>query len=181
MLRYSVVWFLVGLGLMAPGCAERSTGEGALSTATDESSIAAADGATFLLAEEPEGAVGVIAAREQGVDNEPIVVVGRVGGQANPWIEGRAAFMLLDPSMMVVTEGEAMAEGVLCTGDCCAAERSNCTTIVKFVDQGGRPLAIDSRKLLGIQESDLLVVRGKAQKDEHGNFAVIADGVYVRR
>jgi hypothetical protein len=179
MLRYSITWIVLGLSLATQGCGEGSAV--AVPATTDKSPVATADGTHFLLAEEPEGAVGVIAAREQGVDDEPIVVVGRVGGQANPWIEGRAAFMLLDPSMMVVSEGEATGEGVLCTGDCCAAERANCTTMVKFVDENGRPLGVDSRKLLGIQESDLLVVRGKAKRDEHGNFAVIADGVYIRR
>lgn len=179
MQRQTMVCIFVGLACVVQGCGDR--GASTSLAKNDITPVSIADGANFLLADEPDGAVGVIAARELGVNDEPIVIVGRVGGQANPWIEGRAAFMLLDPSMSVVSEGEDTGEGVLCMGDCCAAERANCTTMVKFVDQTGRPLGIDSRKLLGIEESDLLVVRGKAQKDEHGNFAIIADGIYVRR
>ena len=72
-------------------------------------------------------------------------------------------------------------EDELCTGDCCALERAACTTLVKVVDEGGRVLAVDARKLLGVAANDMVVVRGKVSKDEAGNFSVLADGVHVRR
>ena len=62
------------------------------------------------------------------------MLVGRIGGSANPWIDGRAAFTLLDASMTVIAEGGDSAEGELCTGDCCATERLACTTLVKVVE-----------------------------------------------
>jgi hypothetical protein len=142
---------------------------------------ASIDGSRFLLADEPEDAVGVIEARESAEDGAPIVVVGRIGGAANPWVEGRAAFTLIDASMAMVAEGEDDEEGELCTGDCCAADRAGCTTLVKVVDADGRVLAADSRQLLGLAENDTVVVRGKANKDATGNFIVLAEGVYVRR
>ncbi len=139
------------------------------------------DASQFQLTEEPDGAVGVIAARESAEDGAPIVLVGRVGGSANPWIKGRAAFTLLDASMSVVAEGEDSAEGEICTGDCCALERQNCTTLVKVVDSKGKLVAVDSRELLGLKESDMVVVKGTAQKDKTGNFVMLASGVFVRR
>ena len=42
----------------------------------------AVDGSKFLLADEPEEAMGVIEARESAEDGAPIVVVGRIGGAA---------------------------------------------------------------------------------------------------
>ena len=42
-------------------------------------------------------------------------------------------------------------------------------------------LAADARQLLGVAENDMVVVRGKASKDDNGNFSVLADGVHVRR
>ncbi|MCA9240597.1 MAG: hypothetical protein KDA37_10370, partial [Planctomycetales bacterium] len=45
------------------------------------------DGSEFLLSEEPDGAVGVIAARESSEDGAPLVLVGRIGGASNPWVE----------------------------------------------------------------------------------------------
>lgn len=139
------------------------------------------DASQFQLEEEPDGAVGVIAARESAEDGNPIVLVGRVGGSANPWIDGRAAFTLLDASMSVVAEGKDSGEGEICTGDCCALERQNCTTLVKVVDSKGKLVAVDSRELLGLKESDMVVVKGTAQKDKTGNFVMLARGVFVRK
>ena len=146
-----------------------------------ESAASDIDATRFLLDEEPDGAVGVIAARESAEDGEPLVLVGRVGGSANPWIDGRAAFTLLDASMTVVAEGGDSVEGELCTGDCCATERLACTTLVKVVDASGQVVRVDSRKLLGLKESDMVVVEGKAKKDQSGNFSMLANHVFVRR
>ncbi len=139
------------------------------------------DASSFLLSEEPIGAVGVIAARESAEDGEPLVLVGRIGGATNPWIVGRAAFMLLDASMSVVAEGEDSEDGELCMGDCCATERLNCTTLVKIVDGQGQLVSVDSRELLGLKESDMVVVKGTAKKDKTGNFVMLAKSIYVRK
>ncbi len=138
------------------------------------------DGSRFRLSEEPDGAVGVIDARESAEDGAPLVLVGRIGGVGNPWIEGRAAFTLLDASMSVVADGEASGEGELCAADCCATERLSCTTNVKVVDDEGRLIGVDSRELLGVRQADMVVVRGHAKKDKDGNFVMLASGVYVR-
>lgn len=166
---------LVGV-LFALGCSGTSEAPDAAARR-----IAAVDGSKYLLAEEPEDALGVIDARESAEDGAPITVVGRIGGSANPWVEGRAAFMLLDASMLVVAEGEEGAADELCLGDCCADQRAGCTTLVKVVDAEGRVLPADSRQLFGLAESDAVVVVGKAQKDQNGNVVVLASGVYVRR
>ncbi|QEG37204.1 hypothetical protein [Bythopirellula goksoeyrii] len=139
------------------------------------------DGSKFLLAEEPDDAIGVIEAREEAEDGEPLVLVGRIGGSTNPWIEGRAAFMLLDASISVIDEGEECEEGEICTGDCCATDRANCTTLVKVLDANGQLVTVDSRELLGLKESDMVVVAGNAKKDDSGNFVMLANGVYIRR
>lgn len=138
------------------------------------------DGSKYLLSEEPDGAVGVIAARESAEDGKPLVMVGRIGGTANPWIEGRAAFTLLDASMTVVAEGE-MSEGAICTEACCDEERLACTALVKVIDPDGQLIAMDSRQLLGVKADDMVVVEGKAQKDKAGNFVMLANRVYIRR
>ena len=164
---------LPGLG----GCGTSSTEPSDTIAAT----AASLDGSKYLLGEEPDGAVGVIAARESAKDGDPVVIVGRIGGAANPWIEGRAAFMLLDASKLMVAEGQDSSEGELCTGDCCALERAGCTTLVKVVDAEGKLVGADSRQLLGLTSDDMVVVRGKAKKDESDNFTVLADAVYIRR
>jgi hypothetical protein len=146
-----------------------------------EMTNASFDGSKYLLAEEPDGAVGVIEARESAKDGEPVVIVGRIGGAENPWIEGRAAFMLLDASKVIVAAGEDTSEKELCTEDCCAVERAGCTTLVKIMDASGKVVTADARKLLGLTTEDMVVVRGKAKKDERDNFTVLADAVHIRR
>ncbi|TWU22735.1 hypothetical protein [Bythopirellula polymerisocia] len=178
MKQFPFVPLLILLSLpLAIGCG--SAGE---STATAPiATPVSIDGSKFLLAEEPEDAVGVIEARESSEDGKSLALVGRIGGSTNPWIEGRAAFMLLDASMSVVAEGEDCEDGEICTGDCCATERLECTALVKLVDAEGKLVSVDSRELLGLKESDLIVVKGQAKKDESGNFVMLAKSIYIRR
>jgi hypothetical protein len=165
------------LSIAGAGCGSSSSA----SVDTNAVTPVSFDGSKYVLAEEPDGAVGVIAARETAQDGEPIVVVGRIGGATNPWIEGRAAFMLLDASMVIVADGTDGADGEICMDDCCATERLTSTTLVKVVDGGGQVLTVDTRQLLGVAANDMVVVRGTVSKDESGNFVVLADGVHVRR
>lgn len=138
------------------------------------------DTAKYILAEEPDDAVGVMIAREDAKDKDEIVLVGRIGGRKNPWIKDRAAFMMIDAAMTVVAEGEESGEGEICLDDCCAALRTDCTTLVKVVDARGSVLPIDARKLLSANENDLVVVKGKVRRDEANSFSIEASGVYVR-
>jgi hypothetical protein len=169
--------------LLIAAAATAVAGCGNSSPSGDVVSVTAAaiDGSKYLLANEPDEAVGVIEARESAEDGAPIVVVGRVGGATNPWVDGRAAFTLIDASMVVVAGGEDDAEGELCLEDCCAEDRAACTTLVKVLDANGKVIAADSRQLLGLTEDDTVVIRGKANKDASGNFVVVAEGVFVRR
>ena len=139
------------------------------------------DGARYTLAEEPDDAIGVIDARESADDGAPLTVVGRIGGTTTPWVNGRAAFTLLDASLVLVAEGADSGLGEICTGDCCATERAHATMLVKILDESGRVLEVDSRQLLGIAENDMVVVCGKAKKDKNGNVALVANAVFVRR
>jgi hypothetical protein len=156
-------------------------GGGAPTDADLRAAAAKIDAAKYVLAEEPDDAVGVIAARAAANNGDPIVVVGRIGGATNPWVAGRAAFMLLDASLTVVANGTKPTENQICMDDCCAIQRAASTTLVKVVDERGSVVAADARLLFGVAADDMVVVRGKVSKDEDGNFAVLADGIHVRR
>jgi len=130
----------------------------------------------YILSSEPDGAVGVVAAREKAEDKKPLVVVGRVGGGIKPWIEGRAAFVMVDAAAAFEADDQC-PDGCNCHAD----ELADATTLVKFLDEQGRTLEIDARELLGIKESQMVVVRGKAKRDQDGNLTVMADGLYIRR
>ena len=54
------------------------------------------------------------------------------------------------------------------------------TALVQVVDAQGSVPAVDARKLLGLEEGQIIVLRGEAQIDGLGNLAVRAARVYVR-
>ena len=68
-------------------------------TANAPTNSATIDGSKYLLGSEPEGGSGVIEIRDQAKDQDDVVIVGRIGGSENPWVDGRAAFSIVDVSL----------------------------------------------------------------------------------
>jgi hypothetical protein len=130
------------------------------------------------LSQEPAGAIEVLDAREEAKDGEPIVIVGRLGGGLKPWIDGRAAFLLVDTRIL-----PSCSDGEKCEAGCpdCAKEMLAASTMVKFLGEDGKILPVDARELLGVPEESTVVVRGLASRDTAGTLTVAADGVFVRR
>ena len=91
----------VGL-LVVIGCSQESP-----TTTTQQvtNSASAVDGSKYLLNSEPDDAMDVIKVRKEAKDDENIVIVGRIGGSENPWVEGRAAFSIVDPSLKPCEDG----------------------------------------------------------------------------
>lgn len=172
-MRNTALYILLILASATVGCGKSSVA----SNPSAEGPQASLDRSKYELSDEPSGAVGVIAAREQAQNDQELVVVGRVSDR----IEGLAAFTLLDASMKLVGEGQVSGERELCKASCCNAERAGCTLLVKLVGEDGRPLPVDSQQLLGFNDSDTLVVKGRVVKDESENLFLVAQGVYVRK
>jgi hypothetical protein len=163
--------------LLIAGCTQDSSTETTSTTNTPPSAI---DGSKYLLNEEPTDVVTVIEAREQSEDGEDVVLVGRIGGSVNPWVEGRAAFSIVDPTLKACSDipGD---ECKIPWDYCCETHKlPTSTALVKFVDADGRPLKADARELLSLKELQTVVVRGKAKRDEAGNLTVLASGLFVR-
>ena len=173
--QLSIPAVLAGLFLVA-GCSQEPTPS---TTATSEPA-SAIDGSQFILNEEPSEAATVIEAREKSEDGEDVVLVGRIGGSVNPWVEGRAAFSIVDQSLKACSD----IPGDECKKPwdyCCETDKLPASTaFVKFVDDDGRPLKADARELLNLQELQTVVVRGKAKRDEVGNLTVLASSLFVR-
>ena len=135
----------------------------------------------YRLPAEPAGAKGVIDVRKDAKDGDDVVIVGRVGGSQKPFVEGRAAFTIVDPSLVPCNEKE---------GDTCATPWDFCcdtkedlaraTVMVRFVDAQGKTLAHDAKALLGVEPLQTVVVKGKAKRDSEGNLTIVATSVYVR-
>jgi hypothetical protein len=150
----------------ATGCAR---------TAADQ--VTAVPDSKYQLAAEPAGALDVIDLREKAKDGEPVVVLGRVGGGVKPWIDGRAAFLLVDERVAPSCDDEKCGEN--CPH--CAQELAEATTMVKFLGEDGKVLPVDARQLLGLGEEQTVVIRGIANRDKSGNVSITAAGIFVRR
>lgn len=134
--------------------------------------------ANYVLVTEPTGSVAVGEARNSINDGEEVVLVGRIGGSAEPFVDGLAAFTIVDPKVPHC----AAEEGCPTPWDYCCMQndvKDNIAT-VKIVDDRGQPVSRDARELLGVKELNTVVVHGTAQRDAEGNFALLADKVFVK-
>lgn len=174
--RHDVTFFGLALVLLA-GC---GGGDRAL-----EPAAGPAPGPTvpaesqFLLAAEPSEAQSVLEVRESADDGQSVVVVGRIGGDVSPWVEGLAAFSIVDASLPPCNE----IEGDNCPTPwdyCCEADLPEARTAVRVVDDQGKIVSTGAKDLLGVEELQTVVVEGTAKRDEAGNVTVLATGVYVR-
>ena len=175
-MKRNIYALTVTMTVAAAGCADQTPSAPSVSVNT-----VSVDKSKYVLASEPAGAIGVVTAREEVEDDQAVVIVGRIGGSAKPWIEGRAAFVLADAAALA----EACADGHCeegCTKPCCARDKElfSSTALVKFIDEQGRTLPLDARQLFNIKEKDMVVVRGIAKRDDAGNLTVLADGLYLR-
>jgi len=133
----------------------------------------------YVVKTEPAGALAVGDARSSVKDQQEVVVVGRIGGSVKPFVEGVAAFTIVDLKVPYC----APDEGCPTPWDYCCEQgqvKSN-IAMVKVVDSQGQPVAQDARALLGVAELNTVVVRGRAERDADGNLAVLAQEVFLRK
>ena len=143
-----------------------------------ESPPVASGGSEYLLTAEPSGAQEVLQAISDAGNDEEVVVVGRIGGEVNPWVEGLAAFSIVDRKLKACND----IEGDNCATPwdyCCEAELAKSKTLVEIVDGNDSTVKTDARQLLNLKELQTVVVKGKAARDEANNLTVLATGVYV--
>ncbi|MDF1742735.1 MAG: hypothetical protein P1V19_03515 [Gimesia sp.] len=133
-----------------------------------------------LLTSEPAGAKEVIQARKSAKNDEEVVLVGRIGGSENPWIEGRAAFSIVDNSLKACSD--IPGDGCDKPWDyCCETDKlPTAMALIKVVDAEGKLINSDARKLFKLKELQTVVVKGKAKRDDAGNLTVFASGIFVR-
>jgi hypothetical protein len=147
-------------------------------TRSQDDAVALAN-SDFLLTDEPSGAIDVLAARKDAKDQQDVVVVGRIGGRPNLWIEGTAAFPIVDRSLKPCNE----IEGDTCATPwdyCCEPELPQATALVTLIDDAGKTLKNDPREMLHVQELQTVVVQGKAKRDDAGNLTILASKVFVQ-
>ena len=156
------------------GCSTENGSEKA-----DTARQASAEGAVYLTPTAPDAPLDIIPMRESIGSGEDVVVVGRIGGSHEPWVEGMAAFSIVDRSLAACTD----IPGDKCPTPwdyCCATDKlPGSTTLVKIVDDKDQVISTDARELLGLTELQTVIVTGKASKDDAGNVTILARKVYI--
>ena len=177
MKKHLAVFASLALAGSLAGCSQDPT----VTAAPDANNSANMDGSVYLLAAEPEGAADVIQVRADAADGDEVVVVGRIGGSGNPWIEGRAAFSIVDGSLKACSD----IPGDNCPQPwdyCCETSKlPGAAALVKVVDDNGDLVEADAKGLLNVKELSRVVVQGKAQRDDAGNLTILARGVFVKQ
>lgn len=170
-------FILVGLVLLFAGCKESTT---AMTDGPSHNRQEIDSGKTQYETEtEPADAMPVGEAKEKVEDGQDVTLVGIVGGSSQPFVEGLAAFTVVDPKV----EYCAPEEGCPTPWDYCCTQdqvKENIAT-VKIVNDEGKPVAQDAREFLNIKELSTVVVTGKAKRDDQGNLTVAASKLFVRK
>lgn len=168
-------FIMITFAALTAGCGQ--TADAPSNQATKPTSVTATASAELLLTEQPANAKPVAEVLESAKDGVDVTILGRIGGAQNPWVEGRAAFTIVDPKLDPCGEDE----GCPTPWDyCCSTDQlPDNRAMIKFVDAAGDTLEQDARQLLGVKELQTVVVKGKAKRDETGNLTVLASAVFV--
>lgn len=163
-------YVLAGAIALIAGCGGAEVAEQAATTTSADSA--------YLASSEPADAMPVGEAREKATDGEELTLVGLIGGSSEPFVDGLAAFTIVDPKIPYCADDE----GCPTPWDYCCTQdqvKDNIAT-VKVVDESGAPVSKTARDLLGVNELATVVVHGVAKRDEQGNLTVETSDVFVR-
>ena len=163
------------LATVSVSCNQSATPQADLRSPATTAVVASAS--KVLLTEQPADGKPVGELRASTTDGAEITILGRIGGDTNPWVEGRAAFTIVDPKL----EPCKPEEGCLTPWDyCCSTDQIPANrALIKVVDDAGRTVEQDARQVLGVKELQMVLVKGTAKRDEAGNLTVLASGVYL--
>jgi len=180
MVRMKLVCSGLLIAVALVGCTSHDAEQSSPAVSAAVTKGPSAEGQNLLLPSEPDGAQDVIAMRESAADGDDVVVVGRIGGSENPWVDGRAAFLIVDSSLQACSD----IPGDKCETPwdyCCQTDKLPASKVlVKFTGEDGGLMPTDARTLLGVTELQTVVVQGKLKKDESGSMSVLASAMYVR-
>lgn len=146
-----------------------------------EVSSAAALPPGLLLAQEPEGVQGLVAALTSAKDGEQVTLRGRVGGRRAPFVSGRAVMVLVDLSVPYCGENGDDDHCRTPWDYCCepADHLAKHAVTVQVVDQNGEVLRADLNGAGGLAPLRKVAVQGTLRQDGSGGRTVQATGIYV--
>ncbi len=165
MLRISLFGLcLASLSVLVSGCTE-SGANGASSK--------------YLLAKEPADAKNIATIAESAKNNDEVVAVGRIGGSETPFVEGQAAFTIVDLSLVPCNEKDD--DSCQTPWDyCCDTDKLKTHSVaVQMVDDQGKPVKVGAKELLKVKELQTLVIKGKVER-AGDTVTILANSLFVR-
>ena len=136
-------------------------------------------GAQYLTDVEPANSTPVGDARQSAQDGDSVSLVGHIGGSSEPFVDGIAAFTIVDTKVSYCPPEENCPK----PWDYCCTQnevKDNIATI-KIVNEQGNPVMEHAKQLPGVKELSLVVVEGKAKRDDQGNLSVLASKVFIKK
>lgn len=120
-------------------------------------------------------------ARVQLAPGDTAIVAGQIGGTAQPFVAGYAAFVLADTEVMFCNEtGDDQCPT---PWDACCVDPDKLSTqraSVQFDDAQGQVLALDLKGQQGLKELSHVIVTGHvAETSTPENLIILADGLYI--
>ena len=161
--------------VLAPACGLASCGAEESRAALPDSDVPE----SFFLASAPSGAksVGEVVASSQ--DGDSVVVTGRVGGAHKVFVDGYAAFSIVDASVQPCG-ADNMDDCPTPWDYCCETpEELAAKSLSVELAAEGKVLAARPRGFHGLDHLKTVVVAGRVDKDDAGNVRVLATGLHV--
>jgi len=177
----------IGLGLVV-GLGALVVGFGCKDSAAPAALEKAATGATagsgipdgIWLASVPADAKAVAEVKKSAAAGQEVVLTGRIGGRKDPFVSGRAMFMLSDRSIPACNEKHN--DGCPTPWDYCCEPKETVlggTLTVQIVGADGKPLKTGLEGARGLRPMAEVVVRGKAV-GTGSEMVIEATGIYVK-
>jgi hypothetical protein len=115
------------------------------------------------------------AAKATAKAQQPITVVGRIGGSENPFVAGRAVFTIVDPALKSCADA-GDADHCTTPWDYCCESRESLkknTATVEIIGADGRPLPLAVRGMDGLDPLATIAVTGTVTEANDAGLLVI--------
>lgn len=131
----------------------------------------------------PENAVSVLEARKLK-SGDKVVVHGKVMGSKQPFVEGRALFLIGDPEKLKSCEVRPDDECPQPWDVCCETTEDIAagTVSVQIPGKDGRPLKTGIKGQNGLDNLSKVVIEGKVAKNStEATMTINADKIYIQK
>jgi hypothetical protein len=134
---------------------------------------------SFWLATAPEGARTPLELRAEARDGDRVLLVGRVGGKTEAFLQDRAVFSVVDASLQDCT---AEGDGCPTPWDYCCVEPERIQSASVVVELRGPEGTVrtSARGFHGLDHGRTVVAEGTLTKDAQGNLHLAAERIHVR-